>query len=48
MQPSAPNLDEQTAKWAEKHGKVIADGLRKRVEGEMLVYEYLKARKLNT
>lgn len=46
-QPPSIDLDAQTRKWAEKYGDEIAAGLRKRVEAETTIYEYLRARKLS-
>lgn len=40
------DIDEQMAKWEGVYGAEIADGLRKRVEEEMPVYEYLRARRI--
>lgn len=40
------NLDDWTAKWTKLYGDEIAAGLRKRVEVEMPIYEYLKGFKI--
>ncbi|KAK3724464.1 hypothetical protein LTR37_001088 [Vermiconidia calcicola] len=40
------DLDTETEKWSEAFGDAVAAGLRKRVEAEMPIYEYLRRRRL--